>query len=155
MDNKLTPIEIDPEFESKIQQLTQVMNTPEQMNYMANKARQQIIDNLVQPVSDIPSINPNEKMEFLLEEQLKQYELMNNELQEQLEDAKLQLKQLNDKEASQNLYIKELKADLKEQSLKRELAEDKLSLKDWKVALVSGVIGLVTGIICAYLGIIL
>ena len=39
MDNKLTPIEINPGLESKIQQFTQVMNTPEQMNYMAYKAQ--------------------------------------------------------------------------------------------------------------------
>lgn len=107
------------------------------MNYIAYKAQQQIMDNLVQPVSDVPSINPNEKMKFLLEEQLKQYKLMNSELHQKLEYAQLQLKQLNDKESSQNLYIKELKADLKEESLKRELAENKLSFKDRKLIMVS------------------
>lgn len=40
------------------------------------------------------------------------------------------------------------------ESLKRELAENKLSSKDWKVALVAGVIGLITGI-CALVGSIL
>ena len=114
-----------------------------------------MIDNLTKPVIDIPFKNPNEKMESLLEEQLKQYEIANKDLHKQLEEAQLQLKQLNDKESSQNLYIKELKADLQTESLKRELAENKLSSKDWKVALVAGVIGLITGIICALIGSIL
>lgn len=73
-------------------------------------------------------------------------------LQESLDSAKAEIKQLNDKNASQNLYIKQLTADLKEEALKRELAESKVSAKDWKVALIAGVIGLVTGLICAYFG---
>ena len=151
MDRKLIPIELDP----KIEQLSQIMNTPEMKNYAALKVQQQIKDNLAQPVLDIPIRNPNEKMESLLEEQLKQQESANVELKQQLEDAQLQLKQLNDKEASQNLYIKELKAELQTESMKRELAENKLSSKDWKVALIAGVIGLITGLICAWVGTIL
>ena len=151
MDRKLIPIELDP----KIEQLSQIMNTPEMKDYAALKVQQQIKDNLAQPVLDIPIRNPNEKMESLLEEQLKQQESANVELKQQLEDAQLQLKQLNDKEASQNLYIKELKAELQTESMKRELAENKLSSKDWKVALIAGVIGLITGLICAWVGTIL
>ena len=69
-----------------------------------------------------------------------------------MDDAYIQLRQLNDKASSQNLYIKELKTDLKEESLKRELAENKVSAKDWKVALIAGVIGLITGLACAWFG---
>ena len=73
----------------------------------------------------------------LLEEQIRQYKDANNELKKQLEETRFQLKQLNDKESSQNLYIKELKADLREESLKRELAEGELNAKDWKLAFVA------------------
>ena len=71
---------------------------------------------------------------------------------EQLDKAYVQLKQLNDKESVQNQQIKELRADLEQESLKRELAETKLSSKDWKLALISGAIGLIVGIICAWYG---
>lgn len=155
MNNNYTPINFTPDFEAKVQQFTELMQTPEMINYTANKAEEQIFGNLSEPLTDIPFRNPNEKMESLLEEQLKQYESTNKDLHKQLEEAKLQLKQLNDKESSQNLYIKELKADLQMESLKRELAENKLSSKDWKVALIAGVIGLITGLICAWAGVIL
>lgn len=80
MDNKLTPIEINPEFESKIQQFTQAMNIPEQKNYMAYKAQQQIIDNLEKPVYDIPFKNPNEEMEELTVEQNEKLDKQTSEL---------------------------------------------------------------------------
>lgn len=155
MDNNYTPISLTPDFEAKVKQFTELMQTPEMMNYTANKAEEQIFENLSEPLIDVPFRNPNEKMESLLEEQLKHYETANKDLHKQLEEAQLQLKQLNDKESSQNLYIKELKSDLQMESLKRELAENKLSSKDWKVALVAGVIGLITGLICAWIGSIL
>lgn len=155
MNNNYTPINLTPDFEAKVQQFTELMQTPEMVNYNANKAEEQIFGNLSEPLIDVPFRNPNEKMESLLEEQLKQYETANKNLHKQLEEAQLQLKQLNDKESSQNLYIKELKADLQMESLKRELAENKLSSKDWKVALIAGAIGLITGLICAWVGTIL
>lgn len=136
MDN-FTPINLTPDFEAKVQQFMELMQTPEMMNYTANKAEEQIFGNLSEPLIDVPFKNPNEKMESLLEEQLKQYETANKDLHKQLEEAQLQLKQLNDKESSQNLYIKELKADLQMESLKRELAENKLSSKDWKTAFIA------------------
>ena len=55
----------------------------------------------------------------------------------QLDYSNTQLKQANDKISSQNLYIKELKSDLKEETEKRVIAEDKLGSKDWKTALIS------------------
>jgi len=64
-------------------------------------------------------------------------EKSNAELQAKLDKSNFELKQLNDKNSSQNLYIKELQADLKEESLKREVAENKLSSKDWKTAFIS------------------
>lgn len=136
MDN-YTPMNLTPDFEEKVKQFTELMQAPEIMNYTANKAEEQIFGNLSEPLIDIPFRNPNEKMESLLEEQLKQYETANKDLHKQLEEAQLQLKQLNDKESSQNLYIKELKADLQMESLKRELAENKLSSKDWKTAFIA------------------
>lgn len=154
MDN-YTPINLTPDFEAKIQQFTELTQTPEMINYTTNKIQEQILDNLTESLPDNPLRNPNERMESLLEKQLKQYEITNKDLHKQLEEAQLQLKQLNDKEASQNLYIKELKANLQTESLKRELAENKLSSKDWKVALVSGVIGLATGLICTLVGTIM
>lgn len=135
-----------------------ILLDPEIQKHAAIQMQNQIINNITsQERYDFVRINPNEKVEGLLAEtneklnqQLLQYESANNELRQQLEYAKQQLKQLNDKESSQNLYIKELKADLKEETIKRELAENKLSAKDWKVALLSGTIGLITGFICAY-----
>lgn len=137
MDNNYTPINLTPDFEAKVQQFTELMQTPEMVNYTANKAEEQIFGNLSESLTDVPFRNPNEKMESLLEEQLKQYESTNKELHKQLEDTQLQLKQLNDKESYNNLYIKELKADLQMESLKRELAENKLSSKDWKTIVIS------------------
>lgn len=137
MDKKYTPINFTSDFETKDQQFGEIMQTSEMINYTANKMHKQMIENLTKPDLDIPFRNPNERMESLLEEQLKQYETANKDLCKQLEEAQLQLKQLNDKEVSQNLYIKELKADLQTESLKRELAENKLSSKDWKTIVIS------------------
>lgn len=137
MDNNYTPINLTPDFKAKIRQFSELIQTPEVVNYTTNKMHEQVMNNLTNSVIDIPFRNPNEKMESLLEEQIKQYEVTNKNLHKQLEEAQLQLKQLNDKEASQNLYIKELKADLQTESLKRELAENKLSSKDWKTAFIA------------------
>lgn len=151
--NNLTPIStpISDNFEK-------ILLSQEIQKHAAIQMQNQIINNMTSPAKyDFVKINPNEKVEGLLEEtneklnqQILQYEFANNELKQQLEYTKQQLKQLNDKESSQNLYIKELKADLREEALKRELAENKLSAKDWKIALISGIIGLITGFICAY-----
>lgn len=151
--NNLTPISIPipDDFEK-------LLLSPEIRKHAAIQMQNQILSNMTsQENYDFVNINPNEKVEGLLAEtneklnqQLLQYESANNELKQQLEYTKQQLKQLNDKESSQNLYIKELKADLREEALKRELAENKLSAKDWKIALISGIIGLIVGFICAY-----
>lgn len=111
--------------------------------------------------------NPNEKAEQLLEESNdkhdKQIELLDEqikilkeqlqhekdskaEIQLQLKDSNTQSKQLNDKISSQTYYIKELKADLKEETERRIKAEDTLSPKDWKLALISLVVGFITGV---------
>lgn len=140
--DNLIPIESNELF-PKSQEFIAAINTSEMKNYMANQVHEQITKNLIQPSLNPPLKNLNEKVENLLEEQIKQYESANNELQKQLTEAQLQLKQLNDKESSQNLYIKELKADLKEESLKRELAENKLSTKDWKTAVIAFIFAVV------------
>ena len=144
-----------------------ILTNPDTQKYMANMMQQQIIQNVVKPSkTDFIIRNPNEKTEQLLsesnvkqdkqirllEDQLQQEKTSKTELQAKLDDAYIQLRQLNDKASSQNLYIKELKTDLKEESLKRELAENKVSAKDWKVALIAGVIGLITGLACAWFG---
>lgn len=82
----------------------------------------------------------------ILGNQLQQAETTNAELQAKLEKANFELKQLNDKSSSQNLYIKELKADLKEEMERRIKAEDTISPKDWKMAIISLVIGFITGV---------
>lgn len=161
----LTPVE--QSFSEQVNQFQQLINTPEYQNYTANQMQEKIKDNIVDlSVSNIKTTNPNEKTERLLsesnakqdkqiqllEKQLEQEKISNTDLQLKLEDAYTQLRQLNDKESSQNLYIKELKADLKEESLKRELAENKVSAKDWKLALIAGVIGLVAGLVSSWFG---
>lgn len=140
-----------------------ILTDPATQNYMANMMQQQIIQNVVKPPrTDFEIRNPNEKTEQLLEQandkydkQIELLEKSNAELQTKLDKSNFELKQLNDKNSSQNLYIKELQADLREESLKREVAENKLSAKDWKIALISGVIGLITGLICAWVGVML
>ncbi|MCF2643060.1 hypothetical protein I6E50_11655 [Roseburia hominis] len=135
--------------------IQEVFLNPQTQNYITNQAQQNSMKKLSTPQNDIPLKNPMEKTETLLEQQLEEEKNRNIELQEQLNESYIQLKQLNDKESSQNMYIKELKADLKEESLKRELAETKISVKDYKIALLSGVIGLITGLICAWISFIL
>lgn len=140
-----------------------ILTNPDTQNYMANMMQQQIIQNVVKPPKvDYEIRNSHEKTEQLLEQandkydkQIELLEKSNAELQTKLDKSNFELKQLNDKNSSQNLYIKKLQADLKEESLKRKLAESKLSSKDWKIALISGVIGLITGLICAWVGIML
>lgn len=136
---------------------------PDTQNYIANMMQQQIIQNVVKPPrTDFEIRNPNEKTEQLLEQandkydkQIELLEKSNAELQTKLDKSNFELKQLNDKNSSQNLYIKELQTDLIEESLKRKVAESKLSAKDWKIALISGAIGLITGLICSLVGVML
>lgn len=140
-----------------------ILTDPDTQNYMANMMQQQIIQNVVKPtVPEFEIKNPHEKTEQLLEQandkydkQIELLEQSNAELQAKLDKSNFELKQLNDKNSSQNLYIKELQADLREESLMREVAENKLSAKDWKVALISGVIGLITGLFCTWVGTII
>lgn len=72
-----------------------------------------------------------------LDQQTEQQKIFDILLQEKLDKTNLELKQLNDKYASQNLYIKELQRNLKKESLQREIAETKLSARDWKTATVA------------------
>lgn len=102
-------------------------------------------DMIANAIKNVPTSNPMVEQQKITNDNI-------TRLQESLDSAKFEIKQLNDKNASQNLYIKELKADLKEEALKRKLAESKVSAKDWKVALIAGIIGLATGLICAYFG---
>lgn len=115
-----------------INKLSQYKNVRPQIN--------NINDDLI---ANIPMSNPMVEQQKITNKRIAS-------LQESLDLAKVEIKQLNDKNASQNLYIKELKADLQEQSLQRELAETKVSAKDWKIALISGGIGLLVGLVCAY-----
>lgn len=85
-------------------------------------------------------LNQNRIGELLCCQMSKCKRLLNSkidELSEQLDYSNTQLKQANDKISSQNLYIKELKSDLKEETEKRVVAENKLGSKDWKTALIS------------------
>ena len=129
-----------------------ILTDPNTQKYMASIMQQQIMHNITPPPKpDFIIKNPNEKTERLLEEannkSEKQIKLLeeklqsekesNIELQNKLDGTYIQLRQLNDKESSQNLYIKELKADLKVASLQKEIAESKLSTKDWKTAFIA------------------
>ena len=60
-----------------------------------------------------------------------------SDLQLKLEESYEQLGQANDKIAIQTSSIESLKSDLKTESLKREVAEGKLSGKDWKTAFIA------------------
>lgn len=141
----LTPVEYPDE---QMKKLSEMMNSPQYQNYAANQMQEQLYKNLgfnekpEQPKNVMveKQSETNELIEFTNEQIL--------ELQNQLKDSKIQLKQANDKLASQTLVIKQLKVDLKEESEKA----GKISLKDIKLAIITGFIGLLTGLICAYFG---
>lgn len=152
---QFTPIEIPDNYKQVAKQL----NTPEMQSYLANQTRKQLYDNLSNNiVKDIPYRNHNEGVEQLLEEnnskQDEQIEILmhlNSELQTKLDKSNFELKQLNDKISSQNLYIKGLKADLKEETERRIKVENKLSSKDWKLALISFAVGVGSGLVVAWI----
>lgn len=111
------------------QKLSKIINSAEYENYTADKMKEQIYKSLKQ--NNIPNFeNP-------IVTELKTANSKIDELSEQLDYSNTQLKQANDKISSQNLYIKELKSDLKEETEKRVIAENKLGSKDWKTALIS------------------
>lgn len=118
--------------------LDEILTNPETQKYMAEQMQQQIYEKVSSvPKTDVTFKNPLEKTENLLEEQLKHETNQSTELQEKLNEAYDQLRQLNDKDSIQVSELKQLRADLKEESLKRELAESKLSSKDWKTAIIA------------------
>lgn len=64
-----------------------------------------------------------------------------------------EIKQLNNKTVEQTYQLKELRADLNEEIDERKESENKLSQKDWKILLCSGIIALITGLIGAWFGV--
>ncbi len=138
----LTPVEYPDE---QMKKLSEMMNSPQYQNYATNQMKEQLYKNL--------GFNekPEQPKNVMVEKQSETNELIEFtneqifELQNQLKDSKVQLKQANDKLASQTLVIKQLKADLKEESEKA----GKISSKDWKGYLISGIIGLVVGVASA------
>lgn len=115
--------------DEQMQKASEMINLPEYQNYAASQIKEQTYKNLKQ--NNIPDFeNP-------VVTELKTTNSKIDELSEQLDYSNIQLKQANDKISSQNLYIKELKSDLKEETEKRVVAENKLGNKDWKTALLS------------------
>lgn len=115
--------------DEQMQKASEMINLPEYQNYAASQIKEQTYKNLKQ--NNIPDFeNP-------VVTELKTTNSKIDELSEQLDYSNIQLKQANDKISSQNLYIKELKSDLKEETEKRVVAENKLGSKDWKTALIS------------------
>lgn len=114
--------------DEQMQKASEMLNSPEYQNYATSQIKEQTY-NLKQ--NNIPDFeNP-------VVTELKTANSKIDELSEQLDYSNIQLKQANDKISSQNLYIKELKSDLKEETEKRVIAENKLGSKDWKTALIS------------------
>lgn len=115
--------------DEQMQKASEMINSPEYQNYATSQIKEQTYKNLKQ--NNIPDFeNP-------VVAELKTANSKIDELSEQLNYSNIQLKQANDKISSQNLYIKELKSDLKEETEKRVVAENKLGSKDWKTALIS------------------
>lgn len=115
------------------QKLSEMISSPEYKNYAVNQMKEQIYKSVKQ--NNIPNFeNP-------VVTELKTANSKIDELSEQLDYSNTQLKQANDKISSQNLYIKELKSDLKEESEKRVVAENKLGSKDWKTLIVGAILG--------------
>lgn len=115
--------------DEQTQKVSETINSPEYQNYAASQIKEQTYKNLKQ--NNIPDFeNP-------VVTELKTANSKIDELSKQLDYSNIQLKQANDKISSQNLYIKELKSDLKEETEKRVVAENKLGSKDWKTVLIS------------------
>lgn len=130
---------------SKIQQVDM---TPSWVKNMGNVQNVKVLtsEERAKPITD----RLDREIE-ILESQLQQAESTNTELQDKLDKSNFELKQLNDKVSSQTYYIKELKADLKEETERRIKAEDKLSSKDWKLALISFAVGVGSGLLVAWI----
>ncbi len=52
MDNSYMSINLTPNFEAKVQQFTELMQTPEMINYTANKAEEPVFGDLSEPLAD-------------------------------------------------------------------------------------------------------
>lgn len=145
----LTLLKQDDLLISKLGNMESIINKPEFQNYAANQMQKQL-SNMVK-VPDYSNFkNPHEETNSLLSENNQLLQDQNDKiesLKSQLDYSNIQLKQANDKIATQTGQIKELKANLSEESLKRELAESKLSLKDWKLAAISFASGVIATII--------
>lgn len=99
---ELTPVN----FNFSDEQINQMKDYND--TYGSIMVQEQIMKNILPNIQDVPSRNPNEKLESLTEDEI------------------LQTKQLNDKISSQNLYIKQSQADLKEEFNNRAVAEKKI-----------------------------
>lgn len=120
-------------------------------SYVKNMNNMQNVKVLTSEERAKPITDRLDKEIEILEKQLQQAESTNSDLQDKLDKSNFELKQLNDKVSSQTYYIKELKADLKEETERRIKAEDKLSSKDWKLALISFVVGVGSGLLVAWI----
>lgn len=98
---------------------------------------------------------PNVPIRNLMIEQQKQTNELIVQLQDQLSYSAVQLSKAKTKIASQTKIIEQLKADLKEKSDNEEKEKNKISSKEIKLALVSGLLGLITGLVCAYFSFVL
>ena len=128
----LTPVK-SPFSEEQLQKASEMMNQPQYQNYAANQIKEQTYKKRKQ--NNIPNFeNP-------VVTELKTANGKINELSGQLDYSNTQLKQANDKISSQNLYIKELRSDLKEETEKRVIAENKLGSKDWKTLIIGAILG--------------
>lgn len=134
LDNDIIIKPVEPLLsDEQMQKFSEMIISPEYKNYAANQMKEQIYKKLKQ--NNIPNFeNP-------VVTELKNANSKINELSEQLDYSNTQLKQANDKISSQNLYIKELKSDLKEETEKRVIAENKLGSKDWKILIIGAILG--------------
>ena len=142
----------------ELKKLEPWLNVDNTRKFLENMSEKTLHPTFTEPsVYNIEVKSPHAKTEQLLEEANEKYDVQisllqeklqverdsNTELQIKLDKSNFELKQLNDKISAQNLYIKQLKADLKNESLQREIAETKLNAKDWKTAFVGLLAGLI------------
>jgi len=146
----LSDIKIIPQGESILKSKTKdIFMSEEFQNYSANHMQEQLASLVKVPDYSNAFISKEKQDKHLTDRMdstnqlLKESNQRISELQSELEKSYVQLQQANDKISIQTSSIKDLEDNLKTESLKRELVENKLTGKDWKTAFIA----LATGVI--------
>lgn len=137
MPNGLPP-NLVPYENPSLEKISEFINDPDVQNHMYNKAWDSISEKIYQQPS-IPLKSDEERLKPIIDEL--------STLQESINKANGEIKQLNDKSAIQNGYIKQLQVCLNEEAEKRSELENKITLKDKKLAAISLFSAIIGGVV--------